>query len=200
MNSQRPWLGEGVDELVAERPEARGHLADRLGREGRVQQAAQARVVVPLQVEQRLRPPVRERPLDAVVRRPGGAALLEPAVLQQRAHLVVAQDREAVVRADVPALLARSEDLVRVDHERGVRDVEVGRVGGDRLTRSRTVPRGRARPARRRLAPARNSGCHWTPSGEPVVVLDPLDHAVGRARRRPQARAELGRPPGGGRC
>ena len=123
-----PLVGEGVDELVAERAEAGSELADRLGREGGVEEAAEARVVVTLEVQERLRPPVGERPGDPVMCGPGSAALLEPAVLQQLADLVVAQDGEPVVRARVPALLARPQHLVRVDDERRVGDVEVGRV------------------------------------------------------------------------
>jgi hypothetical protein len=58
--------------------------------------------------------------VNAVLGRPGEAALAQPAVLQQRAHLVVAQGRDAEVRAREPAPLACIQHLPGRDGERRI--------------------------------------------------------------------------------
>ena len=176
-----PGLREVVDEVVAELPEPGGELADRLRRKGGIEEATEPRVVVTLEVQERLRPPVGERPGDPVMCGPGRAALLEPAVLQQLADLVVAQDGEAVVRARVPALLARPQHLVRVDDERRVGDVEVGRVGDVGHGRADSTSRESSSERRRRTgsrAPAASA-----PSTPRAGRWRSDRRARGRARR-----------------
>ena len=74
--------------------------------------------------------------------------------------------------------------------ERGIRDVEVGRVahGGLDVARAlRTVPRGRASTCSSPARPAMNSGCHWTPTASPCSSSIPsITPSAARAvARRP---------------
>ena len=98
-----PPRRERVDELAGQLLELRPHRLDRPAAERRAEQPPQPQVVLALQAEQRLAPPLHERPVvDAVLGRPPGVALLEPAVLEHRRALLVAQDRPAVRRPGVP--------------------------------------------------------------------------------------------------
>src|SRR5215470_2186108 len=69
----------------------------------------------------------------AVVGGPGDAALSQLRMLEQPAHLLVAQDGDAVRRRRIPAALTGLVDLVRRDRKRRVCDVERGdRTDGER--------------------------------------------------------------------
>ena len=127
--------GIGVDQLVRERLELGHHSLDQRAREGRVAELSQPPVVVALLAQHDLGPPLRQQPLlDAVLRRPGEAALPQPAVLEQGADLVVAQHRQSERRAGAPAARARVGHLSRRDREGRVGDVEVRDLGAvDRL-------------------------------------------------------------------
>lgn len=116
---------EPVDQLVRQRDEARREGGEGTRREGRVEQAAQAGVVLALHVEQPARPPLCERPGHAVVRGPGPAALAQAAVLDEPVDLVVAEHGEAVRRPRAPTLGTGLTDGVGLDRERRVRDGEV---------------------------------------------------------------------------
>ena len=107
-------------------------------------------------------PPVHQRAgIDAVQGRPRPAALAQSAVLEQLAHLLVAQDGEPVVGARVPGALPGLEHVLGVDGER--RDPR-GRDRGPRRphpeprAQGRTTaprrPRGSGSPAAAAPAPA----------------------------------------------
>ena len=119
-------LGERLDQLVGEGLEARDEAVDRARVEGRVEQSPQPAMFVALEIEQRARPPIDERPaVDAVVGGPGGAPLAQAPVLEQLVDLGRAQDCEPVVRSRVPIPLTRLVDPLGADREGRIRDVEV---------------------------------------------------------------------------
>ena len=128
-----PARCEPVDELVGERLESRPHRLDGPAAERGGEQSFQSHVVVALEAEERLAPPLLPRPVvDAVLCGPAGVALPEPAILQQGGALVVAQDRPAVRRLGVPPVVAGAMHGRRRDVEGGVGEVEMGNGAGHR--------------------------------------------------------------------
>ncbi len=155
-----PPAGEAVDQLLGQGGERGPHRLDRALAEGRQQQPAHPVVVLALEAQQRLAPPVVEEPrVDAVLGRPPRVALHEAAVAQQRGALLVAQHRCAVRRARPPRALARGVHLLAVGVEAGVGQVEPGDLVGGAGAHRRTIRRCRPCASPSSTAPSSAKPC-----------------------------------------